>query len=187
MLVLNHDDRSTLSYEVPMKILLRWLSVLPALLMLFLIFGFSSQNGAASGFLSYNISYMIVSLFDRILFLKLSEAKLFSTANDLQFLIRKLAHVTEYVLLTLSICLPLRIWLPYKGFSTTGKRFLHRVILPTFFLSLISAAADEFHQSFVPGRCGTPLDVLVDSLGIITGCLLLMLCHLYRQKKKSHQ
>ena len=28
------------------------------------------------------------------------------------------------------------------------------------------AATDEFHQTFVDGRTGTPVDVLIDSAGI---------------------
>ncbi len=170
-----------------MKKLLRWLSVLPSVLMLLLIFVFSAQDGAASGSLSFKVSYRIVCLFRRILFLDFSETELLAKADGLQLLIRKLAHITEYFLLTLSLYLPLRIWLPYKEFSIVGKHFFYKLILPTFFLSVVSAAADEFHQSFVPGRCGTPLDVLVDSVGIIAGCTLLIICHLHRQKKRPHR
>lgn len=169
-----------------MKNILRWLSILPAVLMLLLIFGFSAQDGATSGSLSYKVSYLMVSLFHRIFSLDFSETELVSKANDLQFFIRKLAHVTEYFLLTLSLYLPLRIWLPYKRLSIAGKQFFYRLILPMFFLGLFFAAADEFHQSLVPGRCGTPLDVLVDSVGITVGCLLLIVCH-FRCLKKSPQ
>ena len=169
-----------------MKKVLRWLSILPALLMLLLIFGFSAQDGAASGSLSYQVSYWIVCLFDLVFSLDYSEIQLLTKAEDIQLLIRKLAHVTEYFLLTLSLYLPLRIWLPYQEFSVQGKHFFYKLILPAFFLSLLSAAADEFHQSLVPGRCGTPLDVLVDSVGITVGCLLLIVCH-FRCLKKSPQ
>lgn len=167
-----------------MKHLLRWLSILPAVLMLLLIFGFSAQDGATSGSLSYKVSYAVICMFHRIFSLDFSEAELVSKADGLQLFIRKLAHVTEYFLLTLSLYLPLRIWLPHKGISITGKQFFYKLILPAFFLSVVSAAADEFHQSFVPGRCGTPLDVLVDSIGIVAGCTLLIICHFHRQKKK---
>lgn len=167
-----------------MKHLLRWLSILPAVLMLLLIFGFSAQDGATSGSLSYKVSYAVICFFHRIFSLDFSEAELVSKADDLQLFIRKLAHVTEYFLLTLSLYLPLRIWLPHKGISIAGKPFFYKLILPAFFLSVVSAVADEFHQSFVPGRCGTPLDVLVDSIGIVAGCTLLIICHFHRQKKK---
>ena len=31
------------------------------------------------------------------------------------------------------------------------------------------AASDELHQPFVPGRQGSPLDVLLDSVGVAVG------------------
>ena len=33
-------------------------------------------------------------------------------------------------------------------------------------ISLVYAVTDEFHQTFVDGRNGTPVDVLIDSIGI---------------------
>lgn len=170
-----------------MKHFLRWLSFLPALLMLLLIFGFSAQDGATSGSLSYKVSYWIVCLFDRIFSFDSSEIQLLAKAEDIQLLIRKLAHVTEYFLLTLTLYLPLRIWLPHKKISIAGKQFFYKLILPPFLLGLLCAGSDELHQRFVPGRCGTPLDVLVDSIGILAACTLLILCHFHRQKKASHQ
>lgn len=167
-----------------MKAFLRWLSILPVVLMLLLIFGFSAQDGAASGSLSYKVSCLIVSLFHRMLSLNLSDAELSAKAEDIHLLIRKGAHVTEYFLLTLSFWLPFRIWLPYKGVAVEGKQFLYKLILPAFFSGLICAGLDELHQYFVPGRCGTPLDVLVDSIGIIVACILLILCTLRLKKKR---
>lgn len=166
-----------------MKKLLRWLSIFPSVLILLLIFGFSAQDGAASGSLSYKVSYLMISLFHRIFSLDYSEAELLKKADSLQLLVRKLAHVTEYFVLTLSIYLPLRVWIPYKEISVAGKQFYCKLIVPSFILSLICAGADEFHQHFVPGRCGTPFDVLVDSIGIVAGCILLILCRRHRQKK----
>jgi len=34
------------------------------------------------------------------------------------------------------------------------------------------AVSDEVHQSFVPGRLGSPLDVLIDAAGVALGVLL---------------
>ena len=166
-----------------MKKLLRCLSFIPAVLMLLLIFRFSAQNGPSSGVLSYKVSYAIICLFNRIISSGYSEGELISRAESIQLVVRKLAHITEFFLLTLSFYLPLRIWLPYKGVAITGKQFLYKLILPAFFLGLLCAAADEFHQSFVPGRCGTPVDVLVDSVGIVSACFLLLFCN-YRINKR---
>lgn len=37
------------------------------------------------------------------------------------------------------------------------------------------AASDEMHQLFVPGRSGKLADILIDSLGIITGIIFFLL------------
>jgi hypothetical protein len=34
------------------------------------------------------------------------------------------------------------------------------------------AVSDELHQHFVPGRVGSPLDVVIDSVGVAVGVLL---------------
>jgi VanZ family protein len=39
-------------------------------------------------------------------------------------------------------------------------------------LTALYAASDEFHQSFVPGRMASPLDVLIDAIGAFLGLSL---------------
>lgn len=168
-----------------MKKMLRYLSVLPTLFMLFLIFGFSAQNGETSGSLSYRICLFILSLLDRIFSWNLTNAEFASRAASMQFFVRKAAHITEYFLLTLSIFLPFRVWIHKEKFRKTHYVFLCRYILPTFLLGVLCAALDEFHQSFVPGRCGTPVDVLIDSIGIVIGCTLLTVCHHFMKKRRA--
>ncbi len=170
-----------------MKTFLRWLSILPAILMLLLIFNFSAQDGPSSGSLSFRVCCMILSFVDRIFSLDLSSPVFLSHAETMQFYVRKAAHITEYFFLTLSFFLPLRVLLPWKERNTTLKRFLLVYLLPAFWLSILAACADEFHQSFVPGRCGTPKDVLVDSIGMLLACLLLVLCRYFNHKKKRNQ
>ncbi len=163
-----------------MKKLLRYLSVLPALLMLFLIFCFSAQDGDTSGSLSFRLCCAVIRFVDRTFSLSLTETEVLSRADSIHFLVRKAAHMTEYFLLTLSIFLPLRVWLHGDNTKKTRNPFLCRYILPTFLLSVLCATLDEFHQIFVPGRCGSPFDVLVDSIGICIACGILILFHLRR-------
>ena len=40
-------------------------------------------------------------------------------------------------------------------------------------LAVLYAASDEFHQSFVPGRHASPLDVLIDAVGAGIGLTIL--------------
>jgi VanZ family protein len=43
---------------------------------------------------------------------------------------------------------------------------------PALALGIAYAVSDEVHQHFVPGRLGSPLDVLVDAVGVVVGVLL---------------
>jgi VanZ family protein len=44
-----------------------------------------------------------------------------------------------------------------------------RALLLAFFLTMLYAFLDEFHQSFVPGRTADPLDILSDGAGAALG------------------
>jgi VanZ family protein len=41
-----------------------------------------------------------------------------------------------------------------------------------FVVSVLYAASDEYHQTFVPGRNGTPVDVGVDAVGALVALLV---------------
>lgn len=68
--------------------------------------------------------------------------------------LRKLAHVAEYAIL-----------------GALLVRALGREPL-AFLLGSAYAVTDEVHQMFVPGREGSPLDWLVDTVGVALGVLL---------------
>jgi VanZ family protein len=81
-----------------------------------------------------------------------------------QILLRKLAHMTEYAVLTLA-------WVrAVRGLVPGASRV--QVLRAAASISLVYAGTDEFHQTFVGGRHGTPVDVLVDAVGIAIACRL---------------
>jgi VanZ family protein len=82
--------------------------------------------------------------------------------------IKKGAHMVGYALLAL---------LAQRAVGDSNGR----TWLPTLLLIFLYAISDEFHQTFVPGRNGTPLDVLIDGLGGTLG--LLGRRYLYRPKQ----
>ncbi len=43
---------------------------------------------------------------------------------------------------------------------------------PAFALTMLYALGDEFHQSFVPGRCMDPVDLVWDGIGAMCGLIL---------------
>lgn len=184
------------------KPVFKLLSFLPSLLLLFLIFGFSAQDGESSGSLSFRISLFIAELISPILptslpgdilfFEELESAVLpellspeptyndilYARAEAIHLLVRKAAHMTEYFLLALSLQLPLASWLAHKvGWKTR--------LVTGFLLTVCFAALDEYHQTFVPGRSGNLIDVGIDSIGAIAASLLLFIFFSFRQKRRT--
>ena len=158
------------------QLIIKLLSFVPALLLLFLIFGFSAQDGEESGSLSFQISLFLVQLVSPLLPAAMSEKVLFERAELIHYFVRKAAHMTEYFLLALSLQLPLTAWLSHK-ISWKPR------ILTGFLLTAVFAALDEFHQSFVPGRSGNFTDVCIDSIGAIAASICLFIFYSLYQKK----
>lgn len=94
--------------------------------------------------------------------------------ETVQFIVRKGAHMSEYALLSVLLLYAL----------STNRGDPRRWISSAWVLSAAYAAADEFHQLFVPGRNPAVLDVLIDSTGAALG---LVACHgvlRWRESKK---
>jgi VanZ family protein len=83
----------------------------------------------------------------------------------IQFLVRKAAHLIEYAILAMvvwrAIC---------RG--TNLKMKMSALCVSVWLAATLVAAADEYHQSFVPSRGAAWGDVLVDSGGAIFGLLI---------------
>jgi VanZ family protein len=69
-------------------------------------------------------------------------------------ILRKGAHVTEYAILGLLLVRAL------------GRE------LPAFLIGVAYAITDELHQHFVGGRHSSPIDVAIDSTGVLIGVLV---------------
>lgn len=80
------------------------------------------------------------------------------TGLEYDFLLRKIAHITEYFIFT---------FLLYRAFSGSFNMNVFRLFMYPAVFSLLYAISDEFHQYFVVGRSCSVYDVLVDAIGII--------------------
>jgi VanZ family protein len=69
---------------------------------------------------------------------------------------RKLVHAAAYGLLW---------WLWFRALDVRSP-------LPAVLVTLAYAATDEYHQTFVEGRHGTPVDVLIDAAGVAVAVAL---------------
>lgn len=92
------------------------------------------------------------------------------------FIIRKIAHVTEYAVLSLLVS---------RSLDVTHQSHITQRIICVGVTSLY-ALSDEVHQSFVPSRGATYIDVLWDTLGATLGTTLLSLVQRSRHRKQSN-
>ena len=127
------------------------------------IFGFSGQTGEESGSLSFYISEKCAEIVNALAGQHWTEQMLNSVALYFEHPIRKLAHFTEYACMGILVY---TMWVPWKK---PGRRLYMLTVIWVF----LSAAADELHQFFVPGRYCSFADVLLDTLG---GCFGILVC-----------
>lgn len=144
-----------------LRFILKPLSFIPALLIMYMIFSFSAQDGATSANLSYRVSRKAVSIADRALDLQLTDIQVTRCIRKIHYYVRKLAHFSEYFLLAVTLTFPLYVY---------GVRGIWLVITGGI-LCTGFAALDELHQYFVSGRSCSARDVLIDSCGSLAGIL----------------
>jgi VanZ family protein len=84
---------------------------------------------------------------------------------------RKIVHASEYALLCF-------LW--WRALRT--KLDSVRALAPAWAITTLYAATDEFHQTFIHGRHGTPVDVAIDSMGAGIFALLM----LRAQRRRVH-
>ena len=91
-------------------------------------------------------------------------------------LIRKSGHFIGYGLIGLA-------WLRAWWMTLPHSRFVQDAFL-ALLGTVLMASADEFHQTFLPDRTGSPWDVLLDCCGAITLQLLVyVFMRIFRPKK----
>ena len=142
-----------------LRYLLKPLSFLPAILMMYLIFSFSAQDGNVSGNLSYQVSEIIVETANEAFELNWTPEQERYYIERIHYPVRKLAHVTEYFLLAVCVALPLYVY-RLRGFW---------LVLAAGLFCVCFAGLDEYHQSFISGRSPSLRDVGIDSIGIFAG------------------
>ena len=87
------------------------------------------------------------------------------TIAQIQFVVRKTAHVMEYAILAALLWRGLRAGVRWQ------TRML-RLFIAVWFVCAVFAASDEFHQSFVPSRTASPIDVMIDIFGALIGLVI---------------
>ncbi|GAA0176788.1 VanZ family protein [Clostridium sediminicola] len=126
-----------------------WLMVI---LWMALIFTFSHQPGNISD----KNSKLVIYLFDM---LGLDLNGLLGEVSN--FIVRKLAHFTEYFILYMFLIRAMN----YKNFK------IENIFIAVIYVFLY-AASDEIHQAFVPNRGPAIRDVIIDTSGAIFAMII---------------
>lgn len=91
-----------------------------------------------------------------------SNDKINLVTEKLNYPLRKIAHASEYFILTFLLIIAL------KNSRIDGLK----IIVFALILCFLYACFDEYHQTFVYGRTGQFSDALIDTLGGIICCII---------------
>jgi VanZ family protein len=100
-------------------------------------------------------AWLPVAVWAAVIFTLSSIASLDSGLGTWDIVLRKLAHLAEYAVLGALL---------YRALRREPAAIA---------LGSLYAVTDEVHQAFVSGRQGSPLDWLIDTVGVVAGALLL--------------
>ena len=99
-----------------------------------------------------------------------SDAKLERASELINAPMRKVIHATVYFILAFFIMIIINIIFDHEKYFLT--------LFLTLALCICFAATDEYHQTFVSGRTGQLLDVIIDSLGAVVGIIFYSTYHI---------
>lgn len=125
------------------------------------IYSFSARTAEVSGSDSMFITDYVVNFF--------FDNPSSQTINLIETVIRKLAHFSEFAVLSILISISFRSF----GFSAKAAS-------ASILLGFLYAVSDEIHQYFVPGRACRMFDILVDTLGASLGYLIFFVSYKIR-------
>ena len=100
-------------------------------------------------------AWLPVAVWAAVIFTLSSIPSLDSGLDTWDTVLRKLAHLAEYAVLGALL---------YRALRREPAAIA---------LGSLYAVTDEVHQAFVSGRHGSPLDWLIDTIGVVAGVLLL--------------
>ena len=146
---------------ITFSLLLLWMSV---------IFIMSAQPADKSSQMSGGIvSKLIAALFN-----KYNVEQQAIIKNILTVIVRKTAHFFEYLILGL---------LSFS-FASNFQNYKYKKITCIIF-GMVYAISDEIHQYFIPGRACRLTDVLIDTMGVVTSVLLILVVSNCKKSKSG--
>lgn len=153
----------------------KYLSILPSLCIMIIIFFFSHQPAIQSSSESSYLAKQVICFVETVGNFSLSPEQYQLWCEQIHTPIRKFAHITEYAILAISVLFPF--------YLLKGKKISY--IIYTILICIFYAATDEFHQLFIAGRSGQLIDVGIDSIGILMGSIVFYLCFFQKTNSKA--
>jgi VanZ family protein len=96
-------------------------------------------------------------------------------------ILRKTGHFVGYFALS---ALLFRAWRATLRVSE-AKAWALRWALPAFFMSVVVASLDEWHQTYIPSRTGRLADVVLDGTAALTAQVVIFLILSLRQTRQA--
>lgn len=117
----------------------------------------------------HNFKYGLFAIIWMVLIWLLSSQSVLNVglAGVWDVLFKKSAHIFVYAVLGLLL---VKLLLGYKKWGKDDNQFIFAgFLLLAFFLGILYAISDEFHQSFIPGRNASVIDIGIDTIGLFFG------------------
>lgn len=145
------------------------ISIISLILWMIIIFSFSSADANKSTGTSDKVITTMIEIKDKITDQETPISEKEIIVKNSSFYVRKIAHITEYLILGLLMFNAL-------------KQFNILNIYYAIILCILYSCTDEFHQLFINGRSGSFRDVLIDTIGILLGTYLYKILIIKKKK-----
>lgn len=145
-----------------LRLILKPLSFVPAIVVMYCILNFSGQSGVDSAQLSYKVTQKLVIIANDVTNKNLTAEEIDIYTEKYHYYVRKLAHFTEYMILAVTVAFPLYVY---------GMRGIWLMLFAGSFC-VGFACLDEYMQSFSAGRSPSKKDVFIDSCGVFVGIII---------------
>lgn len=154
----------------------RWLAWVPTILIMIIIFLFSSENSNESSNLSGSLTKSMVEAVINAADLTVTSVEQEHIIESIHTPVRKVGHLSEYAMLGITVAFALIYCHRLRG---------RRLYLVSIGFCVLYASSDEFHQFFTPGRSPMITDVGIDTFGAIIGILLCTQIYRHINRKKN--
>lgn len=149
---------------------------------MWMIFGFSGEDGDESQSLSDKITYQVINIIKPD-YNQLDPVNKEAYFQKISKVVRKTAHFTEFFILGGLFAGLIATFEKIRKLAR-GKLYL---ILISAGISLVYAIVDEVHQGFVKGRTPKVVDVVIDFSGALVAILIFVLIWTIIEKGKQNE